>query len=61
MNVTIEFDRGQIADICYALSLAAVDSLQNDCPLSSNMYIDLRNRIEKEAEEKGIHDNSMSF
>ena len=46
----IELSRGQIADIRYALALAAVDAINNDCPISAMIFEEIRKDIVQQSE-----------
>lgn len=50
MTAKIEFTRDQITDIRYALALAAVDAISNECPISAKIFEDLRQYIIKQSE-----------
>lgn len=49
-NVSITLTRGQIADICYALALAMADAVENNCPISAEMYNDIRKLLHRQTE-----------
>lgn len=46
----IELSRGQITDIRYALALASVDAINNDCPISAQIFEEIRKDIVKQSE-----------